>query len=163
MKDKGSAQVVEMSFVLPVAMIIVLALVYLAFGMFFYGHTHNLARISLNSLCQKVGDGGMYWQLLGDYIDEESLSNISNELSTSLKNCSVLPGLKFDSSCTVTSKLHQPIANVFIRATYFGKQVFTVEVSKVAYKPYEFACVVDFGHTIEKDFEKLKGIYDAFF
>lgn len=163
MKDKGSAQVVEMSFVLPVAMIIVLALVYLAFGMFFYGHAHNLARITINNLSQEVGKDGLYWQLLGNYIDDESLSKISNELSTNLQNCSILPGLKFDSSCTVTGKLHQPIASVFIRATYFGKQIFVVDVSKVVYKPYEFACVVDFGHTIEKDFEKLKGIYDAFF
>lgn len=163
MKSKGSAQVVEMSFVLPIAMVIVLALVYLAFAMFFYGHAHNLARISINELCKNVGSDGLYWQLLGDYIEDESLKRISGNLVTSLENCSVLPGLKFESSCTVTGKLHQPIANVYIEASYFGKQIFTVSLSKVAYKPHEFACVVDFGHTIEKDFEKLKGIYDAFF
>lgn len=163
MKSKGSALVVEMSFVLPIAMVIVLCLVYLAFAMFFYGHAHNLARISLNELCKGVGSEGLYWQLLGNYIEDDFLLETSNRLAVSLDNCSVLPGLKFDSSCTVNGKLHQPIANVYIKASYFGKQIFVVDLSKVAYKPHEFACVVDFGHIIENDFEKLKDIYDAFF
>ena len=163
MKNRGSVQVVEMSFVLPVAMLIVMSLVYLAFAMFLYGHSQNLAQSAATKLCSKVGEEGLYWQLLGKYIDDESLNEITSELSNSLKRCAILPGINFDVSCTVTGKLHMPTANVLVKGTYYGKQIFKITVSKTAYKPKEFAETVDFGHRIESDFEELKGIYDKFF
>lgn len=163
MKKRGSVQVVEISFVLPVAMLVVLSLVYLSFAMFLYGHCKNLASIATTKLCEKAGEDGLYWQILGNYIDDKSLGEISSELSSDLGNCQVLPGFGFDSTCTVNGKLHVPIASVHIGASYFGKQVFSIDVSKTAYKPKEFAELVDFGHSIENDFEVLKNIYDSFF
>ena len=152
-----------MSFVLPVAITVVMALVYLSFAMFLYGHSVNLARITANELAADVGKDGLYWQLLGNYIDDKSLAQASMGLDKSLRSCSVLPGLHFDSGCSVSGKLRQPVANVHIAASYFGRNVFTVDVSQDVYKPQEFAELVDFGHSAEKDFEELKGIYDAFF
>jgi len=163
MGRKGSVQVVEISFVLPVAMLIVLALVYLSFAMFLKGHCDNLASIAATKMCAKAGNDSLYWQVLGNYIDEDSLEEVSSELSKDLSNCQILPGLKFNSTCTVSGKLHIPIANVHIVATYFGKKIFSVDISKTAYKPKEFAETVDFGHSIESDFEELKNIYDSFF
>ncbi|MCQ2488435.1 MAG: hypothetical protein MJ143_04070 [Clostridia bacterium] len=163
MKSKGSVQVIEISFVLPVAMLVVISLVYLAFAMFLHGHCKNLASIAATNLCTKAGKNGLYWQVLGNYIDNESLGEISSELSSDLDACKILPGLKFDPSCTVTGKLRTPVANVYIAVSYFGKQLFKVEVTKTAYKPKEFAELVDFGKSIENDFEVLKDIYDSFF
>ncbi len=161
--EKASAQVVEISFVLPAAMIVVLTLLYLAFGMFLYVHSNNLARSTLYSLSEKVGSSGMYWQLLGEYISEEDSKEENENLKKSLKGVSVLPGLSFDSGCSVTGKLRQPIASVYITGKYFGKEIFTIKKSKTIYKPAEFANTIDFGKNIVSDFDELKGIYDAIF
>lgn len=160
---RGSAQVVEISFVLPVAMLIVLSLVYLAFAMFLYVHVNNIALFYVDELSERIGEEGPYWQLLGDYISDESLQEIQGDMKKQLKACTILPGLRFDSSCSVYGKYHCPIANVNINATYFGNQIFNISVKKDVYKPHEFACTVDFGYSLVDDFEELKSIYDKFF
>ena len=152
-----------MSFVLPAAMLIVMSLVYLAFAMFLYAHSVNLARQSANEMSADIGKEGLYWQLLGNYIDDKSLAKTNMGLDKQLRDCAVLPGLRFDSACSVSGRLRQPVVNVHIDASYFGKTIFVVDVTKDAYKPQEFAELVDFGHSAEKDFEELKGVYDAFF
>ena len=161
--DRGSAEVVEMSFVLPVAMVVVVSLVYLAFAMFLYGHAQNLARITANEISARVGEDGLYWQLLGNYISDEDLAKIQMGLHKELNGCRILPGLSFESGCSVSGRLRQPVANVHIEASYFGKPFFEIVISQDVYKPQEFAETVDFGHSLERDFEELKGIYDSIF
>lgn len=144
-------------------MVVVVCLVYLAFAMFLYGHSQNLARVTANEISAHVGDGGLYWQLLGNYIDDESLAKISMGLQKKLNGCRILPGLRLESGCSVSGKFRQPVANVHIEASYFGKHFFEIVISQDIYKPQEFAETVDFGRSLERDFEELKSIYDSLF
>ena len=162
-KENGSAQVVEISFVLPIAFLVVLLLLYLAFGMFLYVHSYSLARSAIYDLSVAVGSEDIYWQIKGNYIDKEKESAIDGGLKKNLSSLQVLPGLGFQSSCRVNGKLRQPFAVVSISASYFGKQIYCINLERAVLRPAEFAGLVDFGKSIISDFDELKGIYDAVF
>ena len=162
--SRASIEVVEMSFVLPVAMLVVLALVYLEIGMFLLVYCNNIARETACELQSFVGQSDdIYWQIKGDFISDEDLNLVEEDFSKKLEACKILPGLSFDHSCSINGVLRIPKAYVFIEAKYFGKQIFKVEIEEDVYIPSEFANVADFGFSIFDDFEELKSIYESFF
>ncbi|NLL62976.1 MAG: pilus assembly protein [Ruminococcaceae bacterium] len=161
--EKGAVQIVEISLVLPVAMIVVLTLIYLSFAMFIYSHTTNVARITINESRSLIGGAGLYWKIFGNFISDEDIDKTTEKLNKTVDKYSILPGMKIKGSFFVTSKFRQPTLNVNIKAFYFGKEIFDVTTSQIVTTPVEFAAIVDFGKMIEKDSGELKEIYDKFF
>lgn len=52
--EKGSAGVIEMSFILPMTMVVVISLIYLTFSMFLYVHLQSVAEVAADSLEEAV-------------------------------------------------------------------------------------------------------------
>lgn len=134
-RQSGSAQVVEFSWVFPVAALVVVALLYLSFLLFFYVYSFHLAE----------------W-----YADEslhvaqsrEMEDNVEPELREQIRKLSFLPGVHFRPEVR-TGKQGKKI-EVKISCSYLGKQMFCVKAERKMLSPVEYAQAVDFAKFVKR-------------
>lgn len=132
-----------MSFVLPLAMGVVIALMYLAIYMFMYVYAYSLAEVTADSLESVVGQDSIYWQINCEYVKKEDADRITAELHKNLGDMCVLPGIGFDYEYDVGGNIFAPEVKVAITEKLYGKKLFTVSAKKTVYRPAEFADDVD--------------------
>lgn len=147
--ENGSAQVVEMSFVLPMAMGVVMTLIYLAFAMFLYVHLQGIAEVAAdritNAVVSNTSSGeeedfsDMYFLFSGEYLSDEEECLIEAEFSQKLDNLCVLPGMSSDFRYFLEDSGLNPEIVVEMECTCFGGELFTASVERKIYFPREFA------------------------
>ena len=94
-KCKGSAQIIEFSFVFPIVMLTVLVLFYFVFIIFLKVHVYNIAFSVADEIADLSGTGSAYWLLNDNYVDNESYEETKENFHRILNNCRILPGVVF--------------------------------------------------------------------
>lgn len=174
--EKGSAGVIEMSFILPMAMIIVIALLYLTFYMFLYVHLQGIAEVAADSLEKEITAGS---KSISDFylsemsISEKSKEKVQKEFRETLDNLCVLPGMSADFSFETGFNIINPTIKVKVVCTCFKKEVFTASVERKVYFPEEFTnnldMILDISESsgaltyIKEQVDEVKKAYEEFF
>jgi hypothetical protein len=157
----GSVQVVEFSYVLPIAFTAVVGLLYMGFLLFFYTYSVSVAGKYAEQACYLAEQSDrIYWQLSTDPIDEEDRLALEKELAAKMKRMEVLPGISFRTA--FTENLVGTKFQVNISCSYFGKQLFSVVSARTAYHPREFAKNVDLVEQLAEESDLLSQIKEKY-
>ena len=135
--ERGSAQVIEFSYVFPAAALTVIALLYLTFALFFYVYAFNQSELAADRAFHAVGGERVYWQLSSCSADPKTEKKIAGDLEKRMDRMAVLPGIHFDTSLKESGAGARVTASV--SCSYFGKTVFSVRSVRDMLKPTEFA------------------------
>ena len=160
LSENGSVQVVEMSFVLPIAVGVILALIYLAYAMFMRVHVLSIVQQAANNAEALVGTGELYWQFTGKAIRDEDEAELESSYVGQLNRSCILPGMSADGGISVEQRFHKSSLVVNAKIMCFGKELFYITLDRDLYSPVELVYACDFGKNIESDFEELKEIYN---
>jgi len=156
-KNQGSVQVMELSYVLPIAFTAVIGILYLAFLLFFYVYSVSVAgSYAEEALFLSEHSERLYWQLSAESLDKEDRKNLEASLKTKMKKMEVLPGISFSASFSEAARGRK--LQVKIGCSYFGKPCFLVSAERTAYHPREFAKNVDLAGQFLKESELLQSI-----
>ena len=148
-KNRGSAQVIEFSYVFPIVMVTVVALLYLVFLLFFHVYAFHVTEAAVETAVREVGGDRIYWQLSSHSLDEETKTRCAKEMEQKLKAMQVMPGLRFSSTFSENTTGSRVMASASCR--WRGKQMFTVHSERTLRKPTEFASNVDLAEDISSD------------
>lgn len=133
--EDGATQVIEMSFVLPLTMLVIIALVYLTFSMFLYVHLQGIAELAADSITDSFA--------LEMPLSSEKEDEIYNEFSSKLKNLCVLPGMTATFNFDFSTHRAEPIISVEMVLRCFKGEIFTAKVERKVFNPGDFANKVD--------------------
>lgn len=175
--EKGSAGVIEMSFVLPMAMFVVISLIYLTFSMFLYVHLQGIAEVAADSLEKAVIFDSKGIQFLPfsepPKLLPETETKIREEYSESLRNLCVLPGMSVNFSFDTRMDGLTPLILVQMECICFKGELFTASVERKVYFPKDFANDLELILDISEDtgaviyakekVEEEKEAYEEFF
>ena len=175
--EKGSAGVIEMSFVLPMAMFVVISLIYLAFSMFLYVHLQGVAEVAADSLECAVIEVSKDVDNLAFSKDlkllPETEKRIKEEYRERLQNLCVLPGMSVNFSFDTRIDALTPTISVRMECLCFKGELFTASVERKVYFPKDFASGLDLILDISEDtgaliyvkerVEEVKEAYVEFF
>lgn len=148
-EERGSAQVIEFSYVFPVVLVTLTGLMSLVLLLFFYVYSFHLTETAVEGAARAVGGERVYWQLSGHSLDESTREELGNTLETRLKDMQVVPGLSFSSSLEEKGGGGKIVATA--TGAYRGRKLFTVRSERALRKPTEFAENVDLAEDIADD------------
>lgn len=162
-KNSGSVQIVEMSFVLPVAIAIMLSLIYLSFSL--------LIRVQVLSIVQKnmyddkhlAGETHMYWQLTGKPFEEDTIAQFEERLNEELKKCCILPGFKAVGTITSVYVKDEYRITVSADVRCFGEPIFCISEQALLLSATDRVYSRDFYNDTGIDLRDLDDVYDTFF
>ncbi len=147
--DRGSAQVIEFSYVFPVVLVTVVALLYLLLLLFFHVYAFHVTERAAEDAARAVGGDRVYWQLSAHGVDPETLSACSADMERRLTAMQVMPGLRFSSSLKENATGSQVTA--MASCSFHGNRLFTVRSERDLRKPTEYAANVDLAEDIAED------------
>lgn len=148
-EDRGSAQVIEFSYIFPVILVTVVALLYLLLLLFFHVYAFHVTERAAEDAAREVGGDRVYWQLSTHGVDPETLSACSGEMERRLTAMQVMPGLRFSSSLKENATGSRVTATA--SCSFRGKKLFTVRSERDLRKPTEYAANVDLAEDIAED------------
>lgn len=160
---RGSVQIVEVSFVFPLVMAMVLAIFYFIFVVFLRAHIYNIAFDTANKINDIAGTGSDYWIINGEYIDDNLLEDVKGDFCKSLNNCHILPGITFKNNVEVIISGATASAVVAVDVKLSNFSCFKVYVEKNISKPAEKTRLVEFERKTGCNLERLGKIYDSIF
>ena len=139
--DKGSAEVIEMAFVLPVVMGVVLSIMYLILGVFFYVNSYSISECAMDEISDMSGRNGIYCNLSGKYISDDDKTAIQEKYEERIRKICVLPGMNAKFSYSVSKALGDlsagPVIRTKISCFYYKKRIFTVIGKRKLFDPAE--------------------------
>jgi len=141
MSEDGSVQIIEFSYVFPVAVVTVIGLLYLTFALFFHVYAFNMAEWTTDQAAKAVGGDRVYWQLSGTSVDPSVEAELAETLETRMDRIAVIPGLSF--STALEESGHGTKITATVSGSYLGKSLFRVQSVRDLLKPTEFAHNVD--------------------
>jgi len=158
--EEASVQVIEFSYVFPVAVLTVIALLYLVFALFFYVYAFNTAEVTTEQAMHNIGGTRLYWQLAGDSVDAEEEGELAGDLQDRMDRIAVIPGISFATSLSEQSHGTKILATV--SCTYMGKSLFEVRSERDLRKPTEYAHNIDLLESVLDDTGITKKIESLF-
>lgn len=174
--EKGSAGVIEMSFILPMTMVVVISLIYLTFSMFLYVHLQSVAEVAADSLEEAVIESlkdVSSFSLSAVTIPAETEEKIRDEFEKRLNTLCVLPGMSVNLSFKTQYDALNPIIFVKMECIFFKGELFTASVERKVYSPKDFISNLDLILDVSEDtgaidyardkVEEVKKAYDEFF
>lgn len=140
-RTKGSAEVIEFSYVFPLVLVTLAALWYLLLFLFFHVYAFHATEAAVEGALREVGGNRVYWQLSTHSLEPETEQRLSEELASKLQRMQILPGLHFATSFSENSTGSKVTATA--SCTFRGKPLFRVRSERGLRKPTEFAENVD--------------------
>lgn len=157
----GSVQIIEFSYLFPLVLLTVVALVYVSVALFFYGYAFALTEEAVeddwNALLKNER---IYWQISDQSVDESQEAVVRETLETRLQRMEVLPGMSF--SVTLQEEEGGSAVRARANCVYFGKELFSVTSKKDLFKPTEFAMNTDLVCSLAESTGLLETIKDRF-
>ena len=147
--EKGSAQIIEFSYVFPIVLLTVAGLLYLIFLLFFHVYAFHVTEDAAETVSRNVGGGRLYWQLSAHSADPEALAESKAEMDRRLTGMQVMPGLRFSSDLKEAGGGRRVIATA--SCSFRGKALFSVRSERALRKPTEFAESVDLAEDMAED------------
>lgn len=147
--NRGSAQIVEFSFVFPIVLLTVVGLMYLTFLLFFHVYAFHVTEDAVEEATHHIGGNRLYWQLSLHSLDPKELSDGAAAMQKRLTAMQVMPGLQFSSNLSENSVGGRIVAKA--TCSYRGRQLFTVCSERALRKPTEFAEDVDLAEDVAED------------
>ena len=148
-RDRGSAQIIEFSYVFPIVLLTVVGLMYLTFLLFFHVYAFHVTEDAVETATRYVGGDRLYWQLSTHSLDAEVLSDCAGDMEKKLTAMQVLPGLKFSSVLEENAVGSRIVAGA--TCSFRGKRLFSVRSERALRKPTEFAETVDLAEDLAED------------
>lgn len=138
-RQSGSVQVVEFSWVFPVAACVVLALMYLSFLLFFYVYSFHIVELTADETLHELQSTSSLIQQL----DPQEATTIGAEQNfyEKIRKLKFLPGIHFTPEFQ-TGTFGKSIS-VKLGCSYFGKQMFCVKAERQVLSPVEYAKKMD--------------------
>ncbi len=132
-KRSGSVQVVEFSWVFPVAAVTVVALLYLSFLLFFYVYSFHLTELTADTAVQESQTGSVLESATG-----KNTGRAEAELQKNVRRISFLPGVHYTASLDTKGSIEAKIT-----CTYLGKELFQVRSVRSGDSPVKIAKALD--------------------
>lgn len=141
LKNIGSVQVIEMSFVLPIIMGVLIGLIYLTFFMFLYVYSYVLAETATDKVADLVrcSDISLFENNHGLYGSDEERRIIYDEIETRLDTLCILPGMEAFFDYSVEGNLFNPEINIKITISFLDGDIISTSTSRTVYNPSKFA------------------------
>lgn len=159
--QSGSVQVIEFSYVLPIALAAVIGLVYVTFLLFFYAYSYCVVEHCAEDATRLANQSNrVYWQLSDSSLDGDKRKQLEENLQEKASRMEVLPGLRFISSFEETGKGIGVL--VKIQGRLFGKELFLVQSKKVLYFPWEFAKNVDLTEEVLEESDMISFLKERY-
>lgn len=160
---RGSVQIVEVSFVFPLVMAVILAIFYFIFVVFLRVHIYNIAFDTANRIDDIAATGSDYWVVNGEYIDDKLLEEVEKDFCRSLDNCHILPGITFKNSIDIITSGALATVNVNVDVKLSNYSCFKVRVEENICRPTEKMRLLEFERKTGCNLERLGEIYDSIF
>lgn len=176
-RESGATGVIEMTFVFPMTMFVVISLIYLTFSMFLYVHLQGVAETAADAieitLYDELYDENYIPYFDGFKLSEEGKEKIFKEYSSKLRNLCVLPGMNVDFSFDVVTEMIAPTIFVEMECKLIKGELFTASVERKVYFPEDFAndfeLILDVSEDsgalvyVKERIEEVKEAYEEFF
>lgn len=138
-RQSGSAQVVEFSWVFPVAAVVVIALMYLSFLLFFYVYSFHIVELTADEALHEMQSSR---SLIENWnTAEETTVGAEETLQRQVRKLTFLPGIHFTPEFQTGT--FGKMVSVKLRCSYFGKRMFCVKAERQVLSPIEYARKMD--------------------
>lgn len=136
----GSAQVVEFSWVFPFAALVVVALMYLSFLLFFYVYGFHLVELT--------ADEALHETQSSQAVAGTEVPGAEEELNEKVRKLSFLPGVRL--APEVRTGTFGKKITVTLDCIYWGKPMFCVKAERKVLNPVEYARQTDLAQFLKR-------------